>query len=101
MDGRTLQVTGYGSDNIWVEDYVLYQAHYGGGMRAVDMSGELLGNLYTQGREIAAPSQPIRLAMCLIRRWYGAQCRQGARVLHGPDSGLWAVRIQPKERPIM
>jgi hypothetical protein len=32
---------------------VLYQAYYDGGVRIVDVSGELLGNLADQGREIA------------------------------------------------
>ena len=43
----------YGSHDIIVEDDVLYQAYYDGGVRIVDVSGELLGNLYDQGREIA------------------------------------------------
>lgn len=32
---------------------ILYQAYYEGGLRVVDVSGELMGNLQTQGREIA------------------------------------------------
>ncbi len=47
------EVTEYGTHNIWVENDILYQAYYEGGMRLVDVSGELMGNLYTQGREIA------------------------------------------------
>ena len=47
------EVTEYGTHNMWVEDDVLYQAYYEGGMRLVDVSGELMGNLYTQGREIS------------------------------------------------
>ena len=47
------EVTEYGTHNIWVEDDILYQAYYEGGLRVVDVSGELMGNLYTQGREIS------------------------------------------------
>ena len=32
---------------------MLYQAYYDGGVRVVDVSGELMGNLADQGREIA------------------------------------------------
>ena len=35
------------------QDDILYQAYYDGGVRMVDVSGELLGNLARQGREIA------------------------------------------------
>jgi hypothetical protein len=41
-----------GTHNLWVEDDRLYVAHYQGGLRVVDISGELRGNLYAQGREI-------------------------------------------------
>lgn len=41
-----------GTHNLWVEDDRLYVAHYQGGLRVVDVSGELRGNLYAQGREI-------------------------------------------------
>ena len=42
-----------GSHNLWVENDVLFAAFYNGGLRVVDVSGELLGDLYRQGREIA------------------------------------------------
>ncbi|HEX5215646.1 MAG TPA: Ig-like domain-containing protein [Vicinamibacterales bacterium] len=47
------QLEDYGSHDIIVENDVLYQAYYDGGVRVVDVSGMLLGNLYDQGREIA------------------------------------------------
>jgi hypothetical protein len=43
-----------GSHNMWVEDDRLYVAYYQGGVRVVDVSGELRGDLRAQGREIAA-----------------------------------------------
>ena len=42
-----------GSHNMWIENDRLYAAFYNGGLRVVDISGELKGNLYHQGREIA------------------------------------------------
>lgn len=47
------EVPEYGTHNLWVEDDKLYQAHYEGGLRVVDINGELVGNLYAQGREVA------------------------------------------------
>ena len=42
----------HGSHNFWIEDDILYVAMYTGGLRIVDLSGDLLGDLYKQGREI-------------------------------------------------
>ena len=39
------EASEYGTHNMWVEDDVLYQAYYEGGVRMVDISGELMGNL--------------------------------------------------------
>ena len=47
------EVPEAGSHNLWIEDDKMYAAFYQGGMRVVDISGELKGNLYEQGREIA------------------------------------------------
>ena len=48
------ELPGYGSHNFWVEDDVVYAGMYNGGLRVIDVSGDLLGDLYKQGREIAA-----------------------------------------------
>ena len=42
-----------GSHNMWVADDVMVMGYYNGGGRVVDVSGELRGDLYKQGREIA------------------------------------------------
>ena len=47
------QVPEAGTHNLWVEDDILYIGYYNGGLRVVDISGELRGDLYRQGREIA------------------------------------------------
>ena len=46
-------ITEAGSHNHWIQGDTLYAAYYNGGLRIVDISGELLGDLYRQGREIA------------------------------------------------
>ena len=48
------ELPGYGSHNFWVENDVVYAGMYNGGLRVIDVSGDLLGDLYKQGREIAA-----------------------------------------------
>ena len=49
----TYSVPEAGSHNIWVVDDVMYIGYYNGGARVVDVSGELRGELFSQGREIA------------------------------------------------
>lgn len=87
----------YGSHDIIVEDDVMYQAYYDGGVRVVDVSGELMGNLYDQNREIAVfkpydpdaytPNAPFVMN---AMPWKG-------RVLFTDfNSGLWAAKLIPK-----
>ncbi len=42
-----------GSHNFWAADDKLYEGYYSGAARVLDISGELRGDLYRQGREIA------------------------------------------------
>jgi hypothetical protein len=42
-----------GSHNFWAANDMLYEGYYSGGARVLDISGELRGDLYRQGREIA------------------------------------------------
>ena len=44
----------WNAHNFWIEGDRLYASFYNGGLRVVDISGELKGNLYYQNREIAA-----------------------------------------------
>jgi len=87
----------YGAHDIIVEDDVLYQAYYDGGVRVVDVSGELLGNIAEQRREIAVfkPFDPKGLTanasfVMNAMPWKG-------RVLFTDfNSGLWAAKLEPK-----
>jgi hypothetical protein len=95
------QVPEYGTHNIWVEDDILYQAYYEGGLRVVDVSGLLQGNLYTQGREIAVfkPNDPIGYVHNAPTTW-SAMPFKGNIFLSDANSGLWAVRLAPPQRPV-
>ena len=74
-------------------------AFYNGGIRAVDISGELLGDLYRQGREIASfiPDDPDGYIANAPMVW-GPQPYKGNVFFSDWNSGLWAVRIT--ERPL-
>ena len=89
-----------GAHNMWVENDVMYIGYYSGGARAVDVSGELRGNLYRQGREMARlwtgdakgfrPNIPFA---------WGAQPHNGLIYFNDVHTGLWVTKlIDPAER---
>jgi len=92
------EVPEAGTHNLWIdeENEVLYIAYYQGGLRVVDISGEMLGDLYRQGREIAyflsfdpegfVPNAPFV---------WGPQPYKGNIFFSDHNSGLWAVRLNP------
>jgi len=47
------EVPEAGSHNFWAANDMLFEGYYSGGARVLDISGELRGDLYRQGREIA------------------------------------------------
>jgi hypothetical protein len=92
------EVPEAGSHNLWVEDDTLYAAFYNGGLRIVDLSGELMGDLYRQGREIASFLPKHREAFVPNESMvWGAQPHKGVIFLSDWNSGLWALRLEPKE----
>lgn len=88
------EVPEAGTHNLWVKDDTLYVAYYNAGLRVVDISGELMGNLYEQGREIAKfvpthheghiPNAPMS---------WGPQPYKGHIFLSDWNSGIWALKI--------
>ncbi len=92
------QVPEAGTHNLWVEDDILYIAYYNGGLRVVDISGELRGDLYRQGREIAhfLPHHPDSRVPNAPMVW-GPQPFKGNIFLSDMNSGLWAVKLVDAE----
>ncbi|HEV2834359.1 MAG TPA: Ig-like domain-containing protein, partial [Pyrinomonadaceae bacterium] len=86
-----------GAHNIWVEDDVMYVGYYSGGGRVVDVSGELRGDLYQQGREIARiwTGDPEGYRANLPLTW-GAQPHRGLIYFNDINSGLWIVKLGEK-----
>lgn len=93
------EVPEAGSHNFWIEGDLLYAAFYNGGFRVVDISGELKGNLYRQGREIDwfLPMHPEAHIPNAPMVW-GAMPHKGIIYLADHHSGLWAVRLVPGQR---
>jgi hypothetical protein len=89
----------YGSHDIIVEDDVLYQAYYDGGVRVVDVSGELLGNLAEQRREIAVfkPYDPKGFT-ANAPFVMNAMPWKGQVLFTDFNSGLWAAKLEPKPK---
>ncbi len=90
------QVPFAGSHNFWIEDDILYAAFYNGGVRVVDLSGELLGDLNRQGREIAwiVPEDPDGYVANAPFTW-GAQPHKGHIFYSDWNSGLWSAKLEP------
>jgi hypothetical protein len=87
----------FGSHDIIVEDDVLYQAYYDGGVRIVDVSGELMGNLARQQREIAVwkPYDPKgRTANAPFVM--NAMPWKGNVMFTDFNTGLWSVKLEPR-----
>lgn len=83
--------------NMWVEDDVMYVGYYSGGGRVVDVSGELRGDLYQQGREIARiwTGDADAYRSNLPFTW-GAQPHKGLIYFNDIHSGLWIVKLGEK-----
>lgn len=89
-----------GAHNIWVKDDVLSMGYYSGGARVVDVSGELRGDLYRQGREIGRlwTGDPSGFRSNLPFTW-GAQPHGDFIFFNDINSGIWIVKIaKPKMR---
>ena len=95
------RVGDFGVHNYWIdrEEEILYTAYYQGGLRVVDVSGELLGDLYAQGREMASfysddPEGHVPNAPMV----WGPQPHKGTIFFTDHHSGLWAVRLKEPEK---
>ena len=88
------ELPGHGSHNYWIEDDILYVAMYSGGVRVVDISGDLLGDLYKQGREIGyiLPSSPKGYIANATMVW-GAQLYKGHVFYSDFNTGIGAAKV--------
>ncbi len=86
-----------GPHNLWIdwEEEIMYVGYYDAGLRVVDVSGDLLGDLYRQGRQIARffPEDNEGFLANAAFTW-GPQPHKGTIFLADFNSGLWAVRLK-------
>ena len=90
------ELPGDGSHNYWIEDDILYVAMYTGGVRVVDISGDLLGDLYKQGREIGyiLPGNKDGYIPNSTMSW-GAQLYKGHVFYSDWNSGIGSAKLEP------
>lgn len=88
------QIPEAGPHNFWIQNDSLYVAYYNAGLRVVDVSGELMGNLYNQGRELVrfGASDPIGIVANTPMAW-GPQPHKGHVFFSDFNSGLWTVKL--------
>jgi hypothetical protein len=89
-----------GAHNMWVDNDTMYIGYYSGGARVVDVSGELRGNLYRQGREVARlwTGDPKGFRPNIPFAW-GAQPHEGLIYFNDLHTGIWATKlVDPAER---
>jgi hypothetical protein len=96
--------TDGGAHNIWVTGDTLYLGDYQGGLRVLDISGELRGDLLAQGREMAkVHTGDERGFVPNAAMTWGAFYHNGLVWANDIFSGLWAVRLEPRQekRPVI
>ncbi|HEX6059406.1 MAG TPA: Ig-like domain-containing protein [Gemmatimonadaceae bacterium] len=87
-----------GVHNVWVAGDTLYMGAYNGGFRAVDVAGELRGDLRAQGREIAhLNTADMQGRVQNTAMTWGVVVRDGLAYVNDMYNGLWIVRIDPKQ----
>jgi len=93
--------TDGGVHNVWVVGDTLYLGNYQGGARVLDISGELKGDLLRQGREMSwiltADSTGFRPHTPFA---WGAVVREDNIFVPDVNSGLWILRLEPKQQPV-
>jgi hypothetical protein len=83
-----------GIHNFWADNDMLFLGDYAGGGRVLDISGELRGNLYQQGREIARfwTGDVAGYRANLPFSW-GAQPANGLIYFNDINSGIWIAKL--------
>ncbi|MFN2398327.1 MAG: Ig-like domain-containing protein [Gemmatimonadaceae bacterium] len=86
-----------GVHNVWVAGDTLYMGAYDAEFRAFDISGELLGDLRAQAREIAHVNTADMDGNVKNAAFaWGVVVRDGLAYINDFNNGLWIVRIEPR-----
>jgi hypothetical protein len=88
-----------GTHNVWVAGDTLYLGDYQGGLRVVDISGELRGDLGRQGREVAHVHTGSRDGVTPnVSMAWGAIYRDGYIYVPDVNAGLTIARVEPQSQ---
>jgi hypothetical protein len=90
--------TDGGVHNVWVVGDTLYLGNYQGGARAVDISGELKGDLLREGREMSWILTVDSLGHRRAPFAWGAVVRDGNIFVPDINTGLWILRLEAKQQ---
>ena len=75
----------------------LYMGAYNAGFRAFDVSGELLGDLRAQGREIVhVNTADMEGSTKNTAMTWGVVVKDNLAYVNDMLNGLWIIRIEPK-----
>ncbi len=91
-----------GVHNVWVAGDTLYMGAYNAGFRTFDISGELMGDLRAQQREMVHVNTADMDATAGNRNTamtWGVVVRDGLAYVNDDNNGLWIIRMKPKQPP--
>jgi len=90
------EVEGAGTHNMWFDDQDrMYVAYYNAGVRVVDISGELEGDLRAQGRELAVLNTGAEDAFIENQPFaWSPRLHNGLLYISDMNSGLWVTRLR-------
>jgi hypothetical protein len=90
-----------GVHNVWVAGDTLYMGAYNAGFMAFDVSGELRGNLRSQGRIMAQlnPTDPQGFLPNSPMTW-GVVVKNNLAYVNDFNNGLFIVRLEPRREDL-
>ena len=92
-----------GVHNVWVAGDTLYLGAYNAGFKAFDISGELRGDLFAQGRQLGEfmPMDPGAKIPNAPMTWgVVVNPKDGLAYVNDFNSGLWILRLEPKTKVV-
>jgi len=91
-----------GVHNVWVAGDTLYMGAYNAGFRTFDISGELMGDLRAQEREMVhVHTGDMDGYVANSPMTWGVVVRDGLAYVNDMYNGLWVIRMLPKEEPVL
>jgi hypothetical protein len=91
-----------GVHNVWVAGDTLYLGAYNAGFRTFDVSGELMGDLRAQQREMVhvnTADMDAHVSGQNTALTWGVVVRDGLAYVNDINSGLWIIRMLPRAKP--